>query len=138
IRSFDSRKALGLLAYLARHDQPIDRAQLASLFWADKSEARGRRNLSRELCTLTALLPGCFEASYHSVQWAPGVTAWVHTAAFPALTNAPEPSLGPGGVGRNGVPANITDLGNQWFFRHLPTDLDPSKLAEAVALYRGE
>ena len=58
IRDFESRKTLALLGYLARQDQPVSRSHLAGLFWGDKPEASGRRNLSRELSQLSRHLPG--------------------------------------------------------------------------------
>ena len=57
VDNFDSRKALAMLGYLIRQPQPVSRSQLAGLFWGEKSEARGRRNLSRELSQLSSRLP---------------------------------------------------------------------------------
>ena len=85
MRNFESRKALALLGYLAAHEEPISRSRLAGLFWGEKSEARGRRNLSRELSQLSSRLPNCFQADYHTVQFLPTGTYWVDTLTFAAL-----------------------------------------------------
>src|SRR5262245_60674002 len=77
LRDFESRKALALLGYLARQEQPISRSYLAGLFWGNKEEARGRRNLSRELSQLSTQLPDCFQADYHTVQFQPPANYWV-------------------------------------------------------------
>ncbi len=138
IRAFKSRKALALLGYLACHDQPVDRAHLADLLWGDKPETRGRRNLSRELSQLTALLPGCFEADYHTVCWSPAANAWVDTAAFQTLASAPELSSARGSAKRNGQSPRTSEPSDVWFSRIMLPDLDPLMLAQAVSLYRGE
>lgn len=104
----ESRKGRALLAYLVLHGGPVARDTLAALLWPDSPRPRGRRNLTRELRALEALLPGCFSADYHSVAWSPGPETWVDAAAFAALT-AP----GAGGP-------------------------DPAALGEAARLYRGE
>jgi DNA-binding SARP family transcriptional activator len=77
--ALDSRKSLALLAYLVRQRRPLARASLAALLWADLPEARGRRNLSRELTQLTALLPDSIQADHASVTWS-GRAAWVDVA----------------------------------------------------------
>ena len=69
IRDFESRKTLALLGYLIRQSQSVSRSHLAGLFWGDKSEASGRRNLSRELSHLSRHLPDCFQADYHTLQF---------------------------------------------------------------------
>lgn len=58
VRGFESRKALTLLCYLAAIRQPVTRSRLADLFWCDKTERRGRGNLSRVLHNINQLLPG--------------------------------------------------------------------------------
>lgn len=67
VRGFESRKALAFLCYLAVRAQPIPRAELVNLFWQEKTEARGRGNLSRVLNNLSTLFPGSFDATRESV-----------------------------------------------------------------------
>lgn len=133
VRGFESRKALALLGYLASQAQPVSRSQLAGLFWGDKTEARGRRNLSRELSQLSSQLPNCFQADYHTVQFQPVAGYWVDTYAFAELikrggirsvsTIPPEKSLSDSLTG-------LTEPAG--------SELQPGQLAEAVALYRGD
>jgi WD40 repeat protein/DNA-binding SARP family transcriptional activator len=92
IRAFESRKGVALLGYLAQQRQPVARSRLAFLLWSDKSEAIGRRNLSRELSQLAALLPGAFETDYHTVALAPAYAAQVDTTRFAALARAGDPA----------------------------------------------
>jgi WD40 repeat protein/DNA-binding SARP family transcriptional activator len=133
IRIIDSRKGLALLAYLARHDRPLAREHLADLLWGDKSEARGRRNLSRELSEIGAQLPGYLQADYHTVQLA-AAEAWVDTAAFQVLSkDVPQAAARDAG----GAPDPIAPS-DVWFSRHARPGIDPSRLAEAIELYRGE
>jgi len=138
LRDFESRKALALLGYLARHDQPVSRSHLAGLFWGDKEEARGRRNLSRELSQLSAHLPGCFQTDYYTVQFSPPDSYWVDTLALAELVRS--------GIEKTQLPSSskaksssepiktITDR----FPYHLAEGIHPEKLAQAVALYRGD
>ena len=67
LEDFRSRKALALLAYLARHQQAVARSHLADLLWGNQVEARGRGNLRRELAYLSTILPGCFEVAFWGV-----------------------------------------------------------------------
>jgi DNA-binding SARP family transcriptional activator len=127
-----SRKALALLGYLIRQNQPVARSQLVSLFWGEISETSGRHNLTRELSRLTAALPGCFSADYHAILWTGGGIAWVDTLAFLALVR---------GDGAGSTPAEATEANpvpsDAWF---APQDasIHPAHLAEAVALYRSD
>lgn len=139
LRDFESRKALALLGYLARQDQPVSRSHLAGLFWGDKEEARGRRNLSRELSQLSALLPGCFQADYHTIQFLPPDTYWVDVHTFARLVKS--------GLGKNASKSSLSKTGphsqmpktaTDWFPAPLAADIQPELLAEAVALYRGD
>jgi predicted ATPase/DNA-binding SARP family transcriptional activator len=85
VRGFVSRKALALLGYLAVQRRPVSRSKLVYMFWPDKSEARGRGNLSRVLNNLSSLLPGCLEADYHSLQIQPMPGCWLDLATFEEL-----------------------------------------------------
>lgn len=124
LQGFESRKTLALLGYLVRQAQPVSRSHLAGLFWGNKPEARGRRNLSHELSLLSKRLPGCFEADYHTVHFQPTTAYWVDTTLFEELVkdsielNPAEVSAGFSSFGEAGIA--------------------PDQLAEAVALYRGD
>lgn len=94
LRGFESRKALAMLCYLALRGQPVSRSHLADLFWQDKSERRGRGNLSRVLHNLTSLLPGCVQATRETVAWAPTGDCWLDASVFGSLAaRADAPSL---------------------------------------------
>jgi WD40 repeat protein/DNA-binding SARP family transcriptional activator len=125
-----SRKALALLAYLAGHSQPLARQHLAELLWAEKSEARGRRNLSRELSEIGAALPDLLIADFDAVRLSPDV--WVDTAAFQELVD--EPTRAARAVGHPGVPGRVGNATAP----AAPAELDPARLAKAIELYRGE
>ncbi len=85
--NFESRKALGLLCYLVVQKQPVPRSYLADLFWPDKTEARGRGNLSRVLHNISTLLPGCLEANRHHVQFQPAQILQIDIDIFDELVS---------------------------------------------------
>lgn len=93
VQGFRSRKALALLGYLAAQDKPVPRERLVDLLWGDKSEARGRANLSWVLNRISTLLPGCLQADRHTVQFqraAPSASSgqapyWLDIVAFEEL-----------------------------------------------------
>jgi DNA-binding SARP family transcriptional activator len=111
--AFRTQKTSALLGYLVRQQQPVSRSYLADLLWGDHSESRGRRNLSNELSHLSTHLPGLFEADRQTLHFQPTETYWVDTVAFEKLVRPP--SIPPKGG-----------------------ELEGGKLAEAVALYRGD
>lgn len=82
VNGFVSRKAVALLGYLVTIRKPVSRSHLAHLFWGDKSETRGRANLSRVLNNLTDLLPGCLQADYHAVQLNQQAITWSDISTF--------------------------------------------------------
>ncbi|HXV60072.1 MAG TPA: bacterial transcriptional activator domain-containing protein, partial [Vicinamibacteria bacterium] len=90
VRGFESRKALGLLCYLAAERQPLSRAHLADMFWCDKPEARGLGNLSRVLHNLASLMPGCLATNRRSIQWQGGSRCWLDLDAFDELAGKNE------------------------------------------------
>lgn len=81
VHGFESRKALALLCYLAARNEPLTRTHLADLFWADKSEAKGRANLSGVVHNLTTLLPHSLHADRHTIQ-IESETFWLDLDAF--------------------------------------------------------
>jgi WD40 repeat protein/DNA-binding SARP family transcriptional activator len=81
-QGFESRKARGLLAYLVAAGKPVFRSELALLFWPSKPEKRGRANLSRVLNNLSQLLPDCFAADRHTIEFRPATAVWVDLHAF--------------------------------------------------------
>jgi predicted ATPase/DNA-binding SARP family transcriptional activator/Tfp pilus assembly protein PilF len=85
VRGFESRKALALLGYLAMQNRPIPREQLVDLFWGDKSESRGRANLSWVLNKIASLLPDCIQADRHDVQFQRAPAHWLDIDAFAQL-----------------------------------------------------
>src|SRR5688572_4971435 len=132
IRNFRTRKSLALLGYLIRQEGPVSRSHLADLLWTNNSESQGRRNLSHKLSLLSKRLPGCFQADYYTIQFQPTADYWVDTLAFEMLAKQSTGAVEHGSRGDfmsdrlpSGVPA-------------VDTGLQPEKLAEAVALYRGD
>jgi predicted ATPase/DNA-binding SARP family transcriptional activator len=87
VRGYESVKALALLCYLAARDQPVRRQHVIHLFWGDKSEARGRNNLSVVLHNLSGLLPGLLKADRQTVQLASDANYWCDTRAFADLAS---------------------------------------------------
>ncbi len=85
VEGFESRKALALLCYLMSDPHPIPRSQLVDLFWADKSETRGKGNLSRVLNNINRLLPDCLEANRQTVRFVPPPSLWLDTNVFDQL-----------------------------------------------------
>jgi WD40 repeat protein/DNA-binding SARP family transcriptional activator len=136
---FESRKAVALLGYLGRQNRPIERSHLADLFWGDKPEARGRRNLSHDLSQLSALIPGAFQANYHIVHCTLATTDWVDTARFEALAAAtPARHAAARAVGQTDQASAVVEASDTWFSQHAISGHDAAALAEAVALYGGE
>lgn len=85
LNGFISQKVVALLGYLVTVNQPITRSYLATLFWPDKSETRGRGNLSRALNNLSTLLPDGLAADYFTVQIKPAIFQRVDTLIFEKL-----------------------------------------------------
>jgi predicted ATPase/DNA-binding SARP family transcriptional activator/tetratricopeptide (TPR) repeat protein len=85
LRGLRSRKALGLLGYLAVREQRIPRERLAGLFWESMPEARGRANLSWVLSRISTLLPGCLLADRHSLQFQRTPSTWLDLDAYREL-----------------------------------------------------
>jgi predicted ATPase/DNA-binding SARP family transcriptional activator len=85
VRGFRSRKALALLGYLAVQGQPTSRERLIDLFWEDKTESRGRANLSWVLGRISSPLPDLLQADRHTVHFQPTVPYWLDVDAFKDL-----------------------------------------------------
>ncbi len=124
-----SRKGLALLGYLASQDRPAPRTYLADLFWPDKTEARGRRNLSRELSQLAEYVPDCIRGDYHTVVFQPGDAYWLDTWAFADLVQA--------GLTRT-ISLTAPDLSEMAGVSATSGVFAPDKVAAAVALYRDD
>jgi DNA-binding SARP family transcriptional activator len=129
-----SRKALALLGYLVRQDQPVARGALVGMFWGETSDTRARHNLTRELSQLTARLPDCLQADYHTLRWAPADRGCVDTAACASLL-APSPAAP---IGQADLPGEAPWPSDAWFAHAASDRREPARLDAAVALYRGE
>lgn len=136
LQEFESRKALALLGYLSQQDQPVLRNQLAGLFWGDKPEARGRRNLSRELSQLSAQLPDCFQADYYTIQFNLPAGYWLDTIIFTQLVR--ESLIRPEPRAESGRDIEASKSLAALFPQYGEAEFQPEKLAEAVGLYRGD
>jgi len=90
LHGFESRKAVALLCYLAVQPQPASRTHLADLFWGEKSEERGRGNLSRVLHNISSILPNCLQTDRHLVQLRRPSVLWIDTEVFHDLARSPE------------------------------------------------
>ena len=69
VPGLESRKPLAFLGYLAAHDTPIPRSQLAELFWEGQSEDRSRSNLRQMLHRLAVGLPHCLKIERQTVEF---------------------------------------------------------------------
>ena len=128
MRGFESRKALALLGYLAVQGQPVSRQCIVDLLWGDKSEARGRANLSWVLNRISTLLPDCLQADRHSVQF----QRTAPSAGSGQAPSAGSPRLRSGQAGQAPYWLDIEA------FEELEAQGDAASLAAAVELYRGE
>jgi DNA-binding SARP family transcriptional activator len=93
IGRLESRKALGLLCYLCSQTKPVSRNHLVSLFWGDKSEARGLGNLSRVLHSISQELPGSLESTRYSVLFRHYDRFWLDIVNFDRLLSSKKPHL---------------------------------------------
>lgn len=84
-RGFRSKKSLLLLSYLIVTGQAASRSYLADSFWGDKSETRGRANLSSAIHDITSTLPGCIRADRRIVQFQPNKSLHVDVVQFKQL-----------------------------------------------------
>jgi WD40 repeat protein/DNA-binding SARP family transcriptional activator/energy-coupling factor transporter ATP-binding protein EcfA2 len=129
IEQTGSRKGLAVLGYLVDQDRPVPRTLLAHLFWPDKAEARGRRNLSRELSQLAEYVPGCITGDYHTVVFQPGDAYWLDTWAFADWVQA--------GLTQK-MSLTAPDLLETAGVSATSGVFVPDKVAAAVALYRDD
>ena len=65
--TFDTRKAIALLALLAVTDREHSREQLADLLWPDADSAKGRASLRRTLSVTAAVMGPCLTISRTAV-----------------------------------------------------------------------
>ncbi|MDQ1748075.1 MAG: hypothetical protein QOD07_2338 [Frankiaceae bacterium] len=85
--TFDTRKAVALLALLALEDHPHSRARLASLFWPESDETRARSTLRRTLSVTAAAVGDALDVDRNAVRLKP--EAWTCDAVeFAALARA--------------------------------------------------
>ena len=113
VRGFRSRKALALLGYLAVQDHPIPRERLVDLLWADRTEARGRANLSWVLHRISTLLPGCLQADRRTVQFqraAPSTGPW----SFGTVPYGPVRCPGTKGQGPDSIGRELCSTATLW------------------------
>ena len=83
------RKAAALLAYLAITAQPHSRDALATLFWPDLDQQRGRAYLRRDLAVLNNSLPGnWFIADREMIELRSDPAFWLDVAHFRRLLAA--------------------------------------------------
>jgi DNA-binding SARP family transcriptional activator len=66
--TFDTRKAIALLALLAVTDREHSREQLADLLWPDADSAKGRASLRRTLSVTAAVMGPCLTSSRTAVR----------------------------------------------------------------------
>jgi WD40 repeat protein/DNA-binding SARP family transcriptional activator/GTPase SAR1 family protein len=131
---FGSDQGLGLLGYLVRQDQPVLRSHLAGMFWGENSERRSR--LGHVLSLLSSHLPGCFQIDYDTAQFQMVDGYWIDTIAFEDLVKGSTGSLVSQASPQN-VGATFKDFEAPLFPKVGP-DIQPEKLVEAIALYRGD
>ncbi|MCK6624068.1 MAG: AAA family ATPase [Anaerolineae bacterium] len=82
----ERRKAMALLAYLAVSNQPHSRDALATLFWPDLDQQRGRAYFRRDLAALNTSLPGGWlSADRETVELNREAGLWVDTGQFQRL-----------------------------------------------------
>ncbi|MBE7555607.1 MAG: alpha/beta fold hydrolase [Anaerolineales bacterium] len=83
------RKALAMLVYLAVSGQTHSRDSLATFFWPDLDQQRGRAYLRRDLAVLNTSLPGAWlSADRETLDLNREAGLWVDTAQFSALLAA--------------------------------------------------
>jgi|GEM_PF-616082 len=83
------RKALALLAYLAVSGQAHSRDSLATLFWPELDQQRGRAYLRRDLAALNTSLPGAwFNADRETVELNREAGLWLDIEHFQGLLAA--------------------------------------------------
>lgn len=85
VNDFESWKALALLCYVAVLRRPVSRVHLVDLFWPDKTEQRGRSNLSRVLHNIRSLLPGVAEADRQTITFNQDIDCWLDIVDFESL-----------------------------------------------------
>ncbi|MEM7348234.1 MAG: BTAD domain-containing putative transcriptional regulator [Chloroflexota bacterium] len=81
-----SQKSLALLLYLIIEARSINRAELASLLWPDKPEAKGRSDVRWALNNLSKLLPGAFITTPRTITFQSTDTLEIDLHTFQKLT----------------------------------------------------
>jgi DNA-binding SARP family transcriptional activator len=92
--TFERRKALALLAYLAVADQPCSRASLAQLLWPEDDDQRARAGLRRVLAALNETpIAHWIEADRNTISLVKNDGLWVDVHFFgTALDTDPDPN----------------------------------------------
>lgn len=91
--TFERRKALALLAYLAVENQACSRKLLAQMLWPEDDEQRARAGLRRALAVLNETPIACWiEADRHTVRLVKDDDLWVDVHFFSTALNT-EPDL---------------------------------------------
>ncbi|HRW50167.1 MAG TPA: AAA family ATPase, partial [Caldilinea sp.] len=117
--SINRNKSMALLAYLALADGPLRRDSLATLLWPDLDQAHARANLRRELAYLRDVL---------SEAW---FTADRETLALEALAEV--------SVDVTAFRSHVAALqAMDWAEETTPGEQSILRMAEAIALYRGD
>jgi DNA-binding SARP family transcriptional activator len=93
--TFERRKALALLAYLAVANQPCSRASLAQTLWPEEDDQRAKAGLRRALAALNETpLANWIEADRSTIRLATDNGLWVDIHHFDtALDRHPDPEV---------------------------------------------
>jgi DNA-binding SARP family transcriptional activator/tetratricopeptide (TPR) repeat protein len=87
--TFDTRKAIALLALLGVTGREYSREQLADLLWPEADTAKGRASLRRTLSVTAAAMGAGLTISRASVSVSPGAV-WVDVREFETLITRPD------------------------------------------------
>lgn len=79
--SFDTRKAVALLAFIAVEDHPQSRERLAALFWPNSDEAKARSALRRTLSVASTAVGDALVVERNTIRL-DATTCWSDVAVF--------------------------------------------------------
>jgi len=83
-------KEQALLAYLAMHDEPCPRDELATLLWGEAAQKKARTSLRVALAGLRKRLPHALAVTDERVGFAEAVDLWLDVAEFRAAVATPD------------------------------------------------